>query len=367
MSQVLFSQSRNTLSFSETRENSLASSLTAYERTAYQFCHDWLTGREVFTLQTSGSTGAPKSVTLHRRHMAASAALTGQALQLEPGDTALVNLHVQYIAGIMMLVRGLELGLHLTVQEPSARPLEHWTPGVAFNFQSYVPLQLQNILEKTPEKIAVLNTAKAILVGGAPVSAMLEDQLQAVRAPVYQTYGMTETVSHIALRRLNGPEKQFFYTALDTISLEADARGCLVIHAPALTEQPVVTNDVVELLSTSTFRWLGRADHVINSGGIKVQAEKVEQAVEKVLATAGILRRFFVAGLPHPVLGETVTLILEGEPLSAVTENSILQNLKAVLTTYEVPRQIRYISRFSETPTAKIDRKNTLQTLLKAQ
>jgi len=129
----------------------------------------------------------------------------------------------------------------------------------------------------------------------------------------------------------------------------------------------VVTNDVVELLSTSTFRWLGRADHVINSGGIKVQAEKVEQAVEKVLATAGILRRFFVAGLPHPVLGETVTLILEGEPLSAVTENSILQNLKAVLTTYEVPRQIRYISRFSETPTAKIDRKNTLQTLLKAQ
>lgn len=360
---ILFHASQTTVSFPRIRTDRQPTGLTDYELAAWQFCHDWLLGKEKFTLHTSGSTGIPKPITLSRQQMAASAAMTGRALQLRSGNSALVNLNVQYIAGIMMLVRGLELGLALTIIEPTSNPLAHFAGPIRFDLQSYVPLQLQAILEKTPEKISVLNTAQAILVGGAPVSPALAETLQQVTAPIYQTYGMTETVSHIALRRVNGPERQDFYVALDTVSLQTDERNCLVIQAPQLSRDAVVTNDVVELLSSTAFRWVGRADNVINSGGVKVQAEKVEQKVGKILAESQLSCRFFVAGLAHPQLGEAVTLVIEGNPLPVSLENSILQKLKTGLARYELPKEIRYVRQFAETPTSKIDRKKTLETL----
>ncbi len=360
MSSLLLYQSHIRFSFDELRSGFTPLAVTEYESAAWQFCRDWLTGKETFQLQTSGSTGTPKPIAVSRQQMEASAAMTGRVLQLRMGDKSLVNLNVQYIAGLMMLVRGLELELELTIVEPSANPLENFPVNTRFDFQSYVPLQLQTILEKTPEKVSILNAAKAILLGGAPVPAALEEKLQAIAAPVYQTYGMTETVSHVALRRLNGSERQGFYSALDTISFEMDEQHCLIIHAPELNDNPVVTNDVVELLSPASFRWLGRADHVINSGGVKVQAEKAERAVEAAFAEWKVTRRFFVTGLPHSKLGEAVALIVEGEPLSAELQNSIFQNLKTSLSRYEIPKQICYITQFIETPTAKIDKKKTL-------
>ena len=333
--------------------------LTEYESLAWRFCRDWLTGQENFTLHTSGSTGTPKPIILTRQQMAASARMTGRALGLQPGDAALVNLNVQYIAGMMMLVRGLELGLNLTILEPSATPLAGLPTETTFDFQSYVPLQLQAMLEQTPGKIPILSRAKAILVGGAPVSADLENRLQAIAAPVYQTYGMTETVSHVALRRVNGPERRGLYSALDTIFFSTDPRNCLVIHAPQLNPEPVATNDVVELLSPTTFRWLGRADNVINSGGVKVLAEKVEAAVETLFARQKIGRRFFVTGLPHPQLGEAVTLVVEGETFAPATQTSVLQSIAATLARYEAPKSILFVPQFTETPTGKLDRIRT--------
>lgn len=212
--------------------------------------------------------------------MQASARLTGQTLGLQPGDAALVCLNVRYVAGVMMLVRGLELGLSLTIQEPSGNPLANLDPATdRFAFAAFVPLQLQTILEQTPDKMPILNGMKAIVVGGAATSLALERALQVITAPVYATYGMTETVSHIALRRLNGPDASEVFTALDGVTLGTDERGCLHSTAAATNFEQIQTNDVVELIDPAHFRLLGRADRVINSGGVKIQPERVEQII----------------------------------------------------------------------------------------
>jgi O-succinylbenzoic acid--CoA ligase len=341
---------------SQLLEEGSISEVTAYEKRTLNFCRQWWAGQETFVLQTSGSTGTPKPISLTRQQMAASAHMTGKVLGLDPGDRALVNLNTQYIAGIMMLVRGMELGLQLVVVEPSSLPLGEVEADDHFDFLSFVPLQLQNTLEKNGSKVKLLNAAKGILVGGAPVSASFEEQVQLIKAPVYQTYGMTETVSHVALRRLNGPRKQAWYTLLDDVKLTTDERGCAVINTHLPGMEPVVTNDVIELLTAQTFRWLGRADNIINSGGVKVQAEKIEEAIEKIFGNLNIKKRFFVAGLPHPQLGESVTLFVEGNPLPNHTEDHLIQLLQTSLTKYELPKSIRYASFFAETPTGKIDK-----------
>ena len=334
--------------------------LTPYERQVIAFCRQWVMGQESFSLQTSGSTGTPKPIALTRTQMAASAQMTGKVLGLQPGDRALVTLNTQYIGGLMMLVRGMELGLHLVVEAPASMPLAGFGPGVHFDFFSFVPLQLQHTLAQESTTLGLLNRAKAILVGGAPVWVGLEEMLQVITAPVYQTYGMTETVSHVALRRLNGPERQAHYTLLEGVKMTTDERSCAVIDPNLPGLSPVITNDVVELLTPATFRWLGRADNMINSGGVKVQAEKIEGLVEKIFGNLDVKKRFFVVGLPHPELGESVVLILEGSPLPNETENHLTQFLQHSLSKYERPKSIRYVPSFAETPTGKIDKRLTL-------
>ena len=289
-----------------------------YERCILQFCQQWLSGQETFTLQTSGSTGRPKTIPLTRAQMITSAQCTGRALGLQPGDRALVCLSVAYIAGMMMLVRGFELGLHLTVIDPVSRPLAHCAPAVRFDFTAMVPLQLHATLHGDPHEGAILDAMKAVLIGGAPVSLALEEQLQRVQASLYHTYGMTETVSHIALRRLNGPQRSDRFIAFDEVRLGLDARGCLTITSALTRGETLATNDLVELHADGSFRWLGRVDNVINSGGVKVHIEQVERALEAWLLhyREGVYaeRRFFVGPLEHARLGHAVVAVIEGEP-----------------------------------------------------
>lgn len=334
---------------------------TDYEALALAFCREWTAGREEFVLHTSGSTGTPKPIQLSRRQMAASAHLTGQTFGLVRGDRALVCLNIRYIAGIMMLVRGLELGLPMTVIEPSADPLVALGSDEAvFDFAAFVPLQLRTLLERSAETVPWLDTMKAILVGGAAVDPALTDALQRVNAPVYSTYGMTETVSHIAVRRVNGPGASTLFTALNGVTIGLDERSCLNITAAATDFACIQTNDVAELLDSRHFRILGRADSIINTGGVKIQPEQVEEVVGKELARMGTAARFFVYGMPNERLGQQVFLFLEETDL---TENESLQVKKAVreaLGSYAVPRQIRTLPQFHETPTGKIDRKATV-------
>jgi O-succinylbenzoic acid--CoA ligase len=347
--------------------------VSAYERRVLQFCQQWLSGQEMFTLQTSGSTGQPKTIPLTRAQMATSAHWTGQALGLQPGDRALVCLSVAYIAGMMMLVRGFELGLRLTVIDPVSRPLAAFAPERRFDFTAMVPLQLHETLHANAHEDAILNNMQAVLIGGAPVSLALEEHSQRVQAPLYHTYGMTETVSHIALRRMNGPQCSERFIPFDEVRLGVDARGCLTITSALTRGELLSTNDLVEFHTDGSFRWLGRIDNVINSGGVKVHIEQVERAVEAWLMhyQGGVYaeRRFFVGPLAHPRLGQAVIAIIEGEldggevdGASAFTM-ALRTSLQQTLTPYEIPQQVYFASQLCETPTGKIDRGANLQRL----
>jgi O-succinylbenzoic acid--CoA ligase len=351
------------------------------QRAALDFCQRWLGGEAAFVVHTSGSTGAPKLIALRREQMEASAQATGEALGLHAGMRALVCLPVRYIAGQMMLVRGLELGLAMTLVEPAGDPLAGLPADATFDFTAMVPLQLQTLLAGPPGYRERLNQMRAILVGGAPVSAALEQQIQTLTAPIYHTYGMTETATHIALRRLNGPNASPWFHPLPGVAIDVDNRSCLRIKSPMTLDHWLQTNDLVELapaachlppatchlppatchLPPATFRWLGRWDNVINSGGVKVQVEIVEAAVEQAwLALGWPERRFFVAGLPDERLGEAVTLVVEGAPLAVEDEQALLADTQRRLERFQQPRRVIYSPHLVETATGKIDRRASL-------
>ncbi len=342
-----------------------AGDFSPYELHTLRFCRQWLAGQETFVLNTSGSTGQPKTITLTRAQMSASARLTGQALGLQAGDKALVCLSTDYIAGIMMLVRGLELGLSLTVVKPSRNPLVGFPTDTAFDFAAFVPLQLQEVLSVAPAK-KILNRMQAILVGGAPINEGLLQQIKTLDAPVHHTYGMTETVSHIALRCLNGPQASEYFTPLDGVAVSLNSQGCLVVQSVLTGNRILTTHDRVELKPDGSFRWLGRIDNVINTGGFKIQSEKVESALEKLFQNYPSLagRRFFVGPLTDPQFGQAVVAIIEGPPVAPEIKADIRTKLReGLLHDYEIPRYFYFQPHLLATPTGKIDRQANLARL----
>ncbi|MER2598109.1 MAG: AMP-binding protein [Caldilineales bacterium] len=329
------------------------------QRAALHFCAAWLRGDATFTVHTSGSTGAPKPISLTRGQMETSARATAAALGLQAGMTALVCLPVRYIAGQMMLVRGLTLGLAMHLAEPDRDPLAGWPAHSPLDFTALVPLQLATALDSLNDYANILTPQCTILVGGAALSAELEQRVQDSAAPVYHTYGMTETATHIALRRLNGPLASAWFQPLPGVEIAADARGCLRVRGAMTRSAWVQTNDVVEFDAppAAAFRFLGRWDNVINSGGVKVQSEAVEQAVEQAwLAAALPARRSIVLGLPDARLGQVVSLIIEGAPLPAAGEAALLTQIGTRLDRFQRPRQVYYLPQLPETPGGKLDR-----------
>lgn len=342
----------------------------------HPFLREWRSGQRLFTLHTSGSTGSPKPISLTRAQMEASARLTGQTFGLQAGNKALVCLNTSYIAGIMMLVRGEVLGLDLTLVAPSSNPLAAFDPATThFDFAAFVPLQLQTMLADLdesgqPTTLPILNDMKAILVGGAATSPALEEALQVIETPVYSTYGMTETVSHIAVRRLNGPERTALFQVLPGVLVGTDERGCLHITAAATNFDRIQTNDVVELLQPDSeasrvrFRLLGRADSIINTGGVKVQPEAIERCIEDTLARWGLMPRLFVAGLSDERLGQRIVLFVEATPISDRQWLRIQEAVREAVGPYAVPKEWVLIESFTETATGKIDRTRIVRSYL---
>jgi len=322
---------------------------------AWSFCHDWLAGTATFVRATSGSTGVPKPISLTRSQLQASASATQQALDLRQGEAALVCLNVGYIAGTMMLVRGLEIGLKMYVVAPTASPLADIPADIVIDFAAFVPLQLQTMLQNGAA--ARLNTFKKIIVGGAAVGDLLLQQIEQLQVPVFSTYGMTETVSHVALRRLNGPDKSAYYQLLPNIATATDPRGCLRLRGAVTNHEWVQTNDLVQFIDNQNFKLLGRADNVINSGGVKIQLEKIERALEMILAPNV---RFFAWHQPDETLGQKLVLVVQKSDDKRVTED-LKTALLPHLTPYEIPKLVYYIEKFIETPTGKIDKRATFE------
>jgi O-succinylbenzoic acid--CoA ligase len=342
------------VTLTELVSDKIASS-TDFESETFSFIRSWLQGVDSFNLHTSGSTGAPKEITLTRKQLQQSAQRTIQALDLSQNDAALICLDTKYIAGKMMLVRALEANMKIIAVEPTSNPLLKLPLETSISFAAFVPLQLQEML-KHSEFVKKLNQLKNIIVGGGSVNASLQADTQILTCTVYSTYGMTETVSHIALQRLNGTEVSDHFTVLPGIHIEVDDRGCLVIQLPEFSEK-IITNDLVDLLSPTSFRWLGRFDNVINSGGFKVSPEKIEKVVEHIFQERKINRSFIVCGIPDDRLGQKLILVIEGFPISG--QKKILSALQQHLHPYEIPKQIFNIREFIRTETGKINRIKT--------
>lgn len=323
-----------------------------------RFCHDWLSGQESFMVHTSGSTGEPKPITLSRKQMQASARQTVQALGLAAGDHALLCMNPAYIGGKMMLVRAMEHQLYITALEAEADPLAKVPPDIQVDFCALVPLQLEATLQN-PHSRDIIGRMKAVIIGGAPVNSQLRSQLKAVNTPIFSTYGMTETVSHIALQRLNGPATSDYFHAFPEVRLSQDERGCLIIEGEVTGGRRLITNDVVELQENNRFRWIGRADNIINSGGIKIQLEKIDRLAEDILNRQGIKRKLFSWGMPDKRLGQRLVLVMEGTPITEKEKENLFKQFALEAGKYEQPKEIYFTENFIKTSSGKIQKEKT--------
>ena len=311
--------------------------------TSYNFLLDWFNNETFIQVKTSGSTGKPKTIRLAKKAMIASALATGNYFDLPSKTTAFLCLSSNYIAGKMMFVRAMVLGWHLDILSTSSKPLINNTKP--YDFGAMVPLQVSHSLNG-------LKYVKKLIIGGGAISSNLLNELYLLKTKCFATYGMTETITHIAVKALTKNNSN--YSILPNINISQDNRNCLVIKAPLLNENDIVTNDIVKIHSTTEFEWLGRYDSIINSGGIKILPEQVEAKLATVIKT-----RFFISSLPDELLENKVVLIVEGK------ENSIdLASLKPFLTKYEMPKAIYYTPKFVVTDTKKIQRQKTLDLII---
>ncbi|SHM09897.1 O-succinylbenzoic acid--CoA ligase [Xylanibacter ruminicola] len=321
------------------------------------FIDEWNNDSAYVEVKTSGSTGEPKRMLVEKRRMLNSARITCDFLGLKPGDTALLCMSTDYIAGKMMVVRSIERGLKLIEVEPCGHPLDikHLTLNIKhsqfsiFNFQfdfaAMVPMQVYNSLQ-VPEEKERLMAIRHLIIGGGAIDEAMEAELRTFPHAVWSTYGMTETLSHIALRRISGPEASEWYMPFPTVRLSTTDEGCLVIDAPEVCAQTLTTNDIVELKSDGRFRIRGRKDNVICSGGIKIQIEEVEQILKKYMRVP-----YIISKRKDEKFGEIVVLLTEGDTAEAQT---ICQQ---VLPKYHQPKVYLHVNQIPLTETGKPARK----------
>lgn len=308
-----------------------------FEKPVGDFLLDWFDSKSYLEVSTSGSTGEPKIIQLDKQAMVNSALATGDFFELSTGNKVLHCLPVKYIAGKMMLIRAMILGLDLDFVAPSSYPLENNETN--YDFVAMVPLQAKHSTDH-------LKQVKKMIVGGAKMSKSLENILLKSKTKVFETYGMTETITHIAARKIG----ESAFTVLPNVTISYDKRKCLVIHAPAISDEIIVTNDLVELVNENQFVFIGRIDNVINSGGIKLIPEKIEDYISKFIE-----ERFFVFGKPDAELGEKLVLVIEGSKKEFDT--SFYNDLDK----YERPKEIVFVPHFKETKNGKILRRETME------
>jgi len=315
------------------------------------FLEEWGNEELSISVKTSGSTGKPKLIRLLKSDMIASAELTGEYFNLKNPQTALLCLPVKYIAGKMMLVRAMVLGLDLISVKPSSNPIIDCVQSISF--AAMTPMQVNTVLNQSPDK---LNLIEQLIIGGAPVNSILESKLQEVKTHCYSTYGMTESITHIAVKKINGKYKSKYFEALPNITFQPNKDDCLIIKTPHLSTSIITTSDIIKIIDKQTFKWIGRIDNVINSGGIKIHPEELETKISNLFHNT----RFFFSSVPDELLGQRLVLVIESENNISDLESS----LEKLLNTFEMPKTIFYTDSFLETKTRKLDRIKTLQSVL---
>ncbi|MCX7986197.1 MAG: AMP-binding protein, partial [Bacteroidales bacterium] len=313
----------------------------------FQFIDEWIDDKPTIKVRTSGSTGEPKAIELRKDHLRQSARRTQEFFGLRPKDSALLCLPAQYIAGKMMIVRAFVVGYNLMIVPPSSNPFVTLTTPI--DFTAITPHQLAESFETLKHK-----QIRIIIVGGSEIPPALESKLHQLPQNIYATYGMTETGSHVALRKINGIDATDVYEALPGVHFNVDCHNRLIIQADYLTITPLQTNDVVQLIDHKHFRWLGRFDNVINSGGIKIFPENIERKIAPVVPYP-----FYIGTIPDDKLTEKVCLFIEkSTPLSPSEEQELLQKIRPLVETYQLPRKVICLAKFERTNNGKLIRKN---------
>lgn len=307
------------------------------------FLRRWYDENDYIEVHTSGSTAKPKSIRLSKNSMKASAKKTAEYFILPQAASALLCLPSKYIAGQMMIVRALVNGWKLQCVEPSTIPLKELNGRV--DFAAMVPMQFEKCLVENPEELEKIET---IILGGAPISIGLREKIYAMSSRVFLTYGMTETATHVAVQVIEKGNEDF--TAIPGFRFSTDIRSCLKIESAHLDQKLIATNDVVRIINETNFRWLGRADNVINSGGIKFHPEVLENKI-----SAFILPEIYIGKKADDTLGESIVLVIEAEE-KEIDRQELMSMLRSKLDKHEMPREIIFQPTFARTNTGKIIR-----------
>lgn len=328
---------------------------TAFEEKVISFLSEWLSDSKTVQVQTSGSTGTPKLFDIEKDRMLSSAEMTCDILNLKKGDSALICLPVEYISGKMMVVRAIERGLKLVVKTPSSTPLADLEEEIDFCAMS--PLQAENSWEK-------IHLIKNLIIGGAAVSESLKQKITGAlafkttdnRQPttdhhIYETYGMSETLSHVALKQIY-PDAEDYFKVLENVEISLDERKCLQIFAPPLNPELLKTNDLVELLNAKEFKFLGRIDNVINSAGLKIYPEELENLVKKEISPDVVF-----LGIADEFYGEKLVAAIEGKEEIEIEEKILTLNFP---TKNHRPKEVIFVENFPRIPNGKIDRRKLL-------
>ncbi len=335
-------------------ENELLTYVKNYLPAHFSFIKMLFNQEDFIMAQTSGSTGKPKQITIEKKYLINSAQNTFDFFGLNPGIKALLNLSSDFIAGKMMWVRALTGGWHLDVISPENRTIYKQLSQKTYDFGAMVPLQVQYNIDK-------IANVKKLIIGGGVVSDNLKQKIFNLPNSIFATYGMTETVTHIAVKPLNKRTIDHFYShekltgsykVMNGVQISKDKRNCLVIEAPCLAKNKVVTNDLVEIVDKNHFKWLGRYDNIINSGGLKFIPEQIEAKLKHLIPN-----NFFIAGIPDDILGQKIVMFVEGR----VDKEKLFQDFKGVLDKFEQPKQVVELQSFNKTSSGKINRLKTIE------
>ena len=312
----------------------------------YDFLQEWFTESPWMTVHTSGSTGKPKKIRISKDKMMQSARLTCEFLNLQIGDTALLCMNLRYIGAMMVVVRSLVAGLNLIIRPASGHPLADMKQPL--RFAAMVPLQVYNTLQvPVAEEKERLRQTDVLIIGGGAIDEALEAEIRNLPGAIYSTYGMTETLSHIALRRLNGVLASERYYPFASVELSLSSENTLVIKAPLVCDDILQTNDIAHIYPDGSFTILGRKDNVINSGGIKIQAEEIEKILRPYIPVP-----FVITSVPDQRLGQAVTLLLEGQP----DIEEIEDKLQSILEPYHRPKYVLYTDCIPQAGNGKMNR-----------
>ena len=326
---------------------------TEFEKKVLDFIEEWFSDSKTVKVQTSGSTGTPKIFEIEKERMLHSAKMTCDILDLTEGDSALLCLPIEYISGKMMVVRAIERSLKLMIKTPSSTPLSELNEEIDFCAMS--PLQVENSLDK-------IHLIRNLIIGGAAISVSLKNKIfESIKKhqpstfnfqpKIYETYGMSETLSHIALKKIY-PVSEDYFKVLDHVEISLDERKCLQIYAPKLNPEILKTNDLVELKNEKEFRFLGRIDNVVNSAGLKIYPEQLESLLKKEISNEVIF-----LGIKDDVLGQKLILVIEGEESKHVRNQ--ISSVEYPTKNHQ-PKEIIFIKDFPRLPNGKINRRELL-------